>query len=46
MRRKAWIAADFVLQRFPVTIGMILGGTIIYTVAKVLDWFLPQSFID
>lgn len=46
MRRKAWIAVWFVLDRFPVTIGMITGGLIIYTVAKTLDWFLPQSFID
>lgn len=45
MLRRAWIATDFILQRFPFTIGVLLGWTIIYSTASLLNWFLPQSFL-
>lgn len=46
MLRIAWKPVDFVLQRFPFTIGVLLGWAIIYSTASLLDWFLPQSFMD
>lgn len=46
MLRRAWKLIEFVLQRFPCTIGVLLGWAIIYSTATLLDWFLPDSFID